>query len=83
MNYGLGPGPTSVEYLESDNEEVTVMLLERMLAPLFGLQERAIARPDYNVEDRRNVDWERCEVRAREVFETCSPSRNVDQARIT
>ena len=37
MNFGLGPGPTTVTDAESDNEEVTVMLLEQLLAPIFEL----------------------------------------------
>lgn len=72
INYGLGPGDTPVPYLESDNEEVTVMLLERLLAPVFGLAEQKIAKPDYNVEDRRNVDWDACEERASTLFEGLS-----------
>lgn len=75
MNYGLGPGTSTVEYPESDNEEVTVMLLERLLAPHFGLHESKIAKPDYNVEDRRNVEWEACQTRAEELFETYTPSK--------
>ncbi len=70
QNFGLGPGPGQrvVTDVEGDNEEVTVMLLERLLAPHFQLPEARIARPDYNVADRRNVDWDACEVRATEIY---------------
>lgn len=75
VNFGLGPGPTrTVAEAESDNEEVTVMLLEGLLAPLFLLSPDKIAKPDYNVADRRNVDWEACEARAQSVFEAVRPS---------
>ncbi|HEX7663083.1 MAG TPA: hypothetical protein VF407_01160 [Polyangiaceae bacterium] len=70
MNFGLGPGPTTVSELESDNEEVTVMLLEQRLAPLFRLSPDKIAKPDYNVADRRNLDWDACEARAEAIFES-------------
>lgn len=69
MNFGLGPGPTVVDDVTSDNEEVTVMLLERLLAPHFSLSEDRIAKPDYNVADRRNPDWAGCEARARRLYE--------------
>ena len=62
-NYGLGPGNREVDDVTGDNEEVTVMLLERALAPRFGLSQDRIARPDYNVVSRRNVDWGVCEAR--------------------
>jgi hypothetical protein len=70
-NYGLGPGPGQriVDDEEGDNEEVTVMLLERLLAPHFALPEERIARPDYNVADRRNIDWELCEERATRIYD--------------
>lgn len=70
-NYGLGPGPGQrlVDDVTADNEEVTVMLLEYRLAPFFGLAESRIAKPDYNVADRRNVDWPACESRADEILE--------------
>lgn len=64
MNYGLGPGPRVVDDLESDNEEVTVMLLEGLLAPRFQLHPSKIAAPDYNVASKRNIDWDACEARA-------------------
>ena len=73
MNFGLGPGPTNVSDLESDNEEVTVMLLEGLLAPLFALSPDKIAKPDYNVADRRNLDWDACAERARVIFEAVRP----------
>ncbi len=64
VNYGLGPGPRVVDDVTSDNEEVTVMLLEGALAPHFGLPPSKIAKPDYNVANKRNVEWEECEARA-------------------
>jgi hypothetical protein len=64
QNYGLGPKGREVSDVEGDNEEVTVMLLERHLASHFGLPLSRIAEPDYNVAHRRNVDWEACEARA-------------------
>lgn len=70
MNFGLGPGPTTVSDGESDNEEVTVMLLEGLLAPLFALAPEKIQKPDYNVADRRNLDWDACAIRARTLFES-------------
>ncbi len=69
MNFGLGPGPTAVSDHESDNEEVTVMLLQRRLAPLFLLAPEKIAKPDYNVADKRNLDWDACDARAAAIFE--------------
>jgi hypothetical protein len=68
-NYGLGPIGREVDDVTGDNEEVTVMLLERELAPFFGLPLEQIARPDYNVASRRNVDWDACETRARALFD--------------
>jgi hypothetical protein len=66
-NYGLGPGGSVSSVAETirDNEEVTVMLLERLLAPHFGLAEERLAKPDYNVANRRNLDWDECARRAR------------------
>lgn len=74
VNYGLGPGTTPVDPVTSDNEEVTVMLLERLLAPHFALPESRIARPDYNVHDRRNVDWDDCQTRAETLLEPLKPT---------
>ena len=73
MNFGLGPGPTTVTDHESDNEEVTVMLLEQRLAPLFKLAPGKIAKPDYNVADKRNLDWDACDERAEAIFESVRP----------
>ena len=67
VNYGLGPGPREVDDVMSDNEEVTVMLLEGLLAPQFRLAADKIAKPDYNVANKRNVDWATCEARALEL----------------
>jgi hypothetical protein len=77
-NYGLGPGPGRriVDDVEGDNEEVSVMLLERLLAPHFGLAEDRIAKPDYNVVSRRNVDWGACEERADALYRQLLPSLN-------
>ena len=69
VNYGLGPGPREVDDPQSDNEEVSVMLLERMLAPHFSLADSRIAKPDYNVANKRNVDWDACEARAQALYE--------------
>lgn len=69
QNYGLGPKGREVEDVEGDNEEVTVMLLERRLAPHFGLPLERIAAPDYNVAHRRNVDWDACEERAAALYD--------------
>ena len=74
MNFGLGPGPTTVTDLVSDNEEVTVMLLEGLLAPLFSLAPDKIAKPDYNVADRRNLDWDACANRAEAIFDAVRPT---------
>ncbi len=69
VNYGLGPGPfRPVDDLVSDNEEVAVSLLQMKLAPYFGLPEHKMPRPDYNVANRRHLDWDECEARADEVF---------------
>lgn len=74
MNFGLGPGPTTISDHESDNEEVTVMLLEGLLAPLFKLRPEKIAKPDYNVADKRNLDWDACAARAEAIFASIRPS---------
>ena len=69
-NYGLGPGGheghggREVDDVSGDNEEVTVMFLERLLAPEFGLAVERIAKVDYNVVSRHNVDYAACEARA-------------------
>lgn len=78
MNFGLGPGPTTVSDFESDNEEVTVMLLEQLLAPIFRLAPERIAKPDYNVADRRNLDWDACGERARAIYEAIVPTITAD-----
>lgn len=64
VNYGLGPGPRDLDDLICDNEEVSVMLLEMLMAPHFHLAAARIAKPDYNVASKRNVDWADCEARA-------------------
>lgn len=74
QNYGLGPKGREVDDVTGDNEEVTVMLLERRLAPHFGLPLEKIAAPDYNVAHRRNVDWDACEARAEELYAATSQS---------
>jgi len=70
LNFGLGPGPTLVDDATSDNEEVTVMLLEQRLAPHFHLAPDKIAKPDYNVADRRNVLWDDCDARAGSLYDS-------------
>ncbi len=74
VNYGLGPGPTLVDDATSDNEEVTVMLLERLVAPHFRLAGDRIAKPDYNVADRRNIDWDGCSSRAQALYDSVGRS---------
>lgn len=74
VNYGLGPGPTLVDDATSDNEEVTVMLLEGLVAPHFRLGSDRIAKPDYNVADRRNVDWDGCSARAQALYDSIGRS---------
>ena len=76
VNYGLGPGPRDVDDVTSDNEEVTVMLLEGKLAPLFQLAASKIAKPDYNVANKRNVEWADCEARAQAIADAMGPSLN-------
>jgi hypothetical protein len=71
-NYGLGPAGREVDDVTGDNEEVTVMLLERALAPHFALPLARIAKPDYNVANRRNVDWDACEARAGALYDACA-----------
>jgi hypothetical protein len=73
-NYGLGPGDREVDDVTSDNEEVTVMLLEGKLAPEFRLAASKIAKPDYNVANKRNVDWAECETRAQAIADAVKPS---------
>jgi hypothetical protein len=68
VNYGLGPGPRDLDDPTADNEEVSVMLLEKRLAPHFRLADERIARPDYNVASRRNIDWDACEARAAALY---------------
>jgi hypothetical protein len=72
-NYGLGPHVRVVDVATADGEEVTAMLLERLLAPSFALPESRIAKPDYNVADRRHVDWEACSSRAEDIARTVAP----------
>lgn len=71
-NYGLGPpshgARREVDDVTGDNEEVTVMLLERKLAGDFALPAEKLAEPDYNVAHRRNVDWDACEERAEQLY---------------
>ncbi len=74
MNYGLGPVTREPDDEICDNEEVTVMLLEGKLAPHFRLDASKIARPDYNVASKRNVDWDACEARAQVLAESLGAS---------
>jgi hypothetical protein len=74
LNYGLGPGPSDLDIPTRDNEEVTVMHLERLLAPHFRLPLSKIAKPDYNVADRRSIDWNDCDARAQTIYESLRTS---------
>jgi hypothetical protein len=77
-NYGLGPRDPVVEPATADGEEVTAALLERLLAPEFGLADAKIPKPDYNVADRRNIDWDACAARASVIAGSLNlPSRRV------
>lgn len=68
-NYGLGPGPfRPVDDFTSDNEEVAVTLLQHRIAAHFNLAEEKLAAPDYNVANRRHLQWEECERRVDEVY---------------
>ena len=74
VNYGLGPGPfRPVDDRESDNEEVTVSLVQLEVAPYFALPKHKLQAPDYNVANRRHLDWDACEARAAEVWERVRP----------
>ncbi|MFO0609253.1 MAG: hypothetical protein U0324_39175 [Polyangiales bacterium] len=74
-NYGLGPGPfRPVDDLTSDNEEVAVTLLQYKLAARFSLPEEKLAKPDYNVANKRHLDWDDCHARADALFEQIAPS---------
>jgi len=69
-NYGLGPGPfRPVDDLTSDNEEVSVTLLQYKIAARFSLPEEKLAKPDYNVASKRHLDWDACHQRADALFE--------------
>lgn len=69
VNYGLGPGPfRPVDDFISDNEEVAVGFLQAKLAPVFGLPEHKLAKLDYNVANKRHLDWAAAEERAEEVY---------------
>ena len=69
-NYGLGPGPfRPVDDLTSDNEEVSVTLLQYKIAAHFSLPEEKLAKPDYNVANKRHLDWDACHQRADAMFD--------------
>lgn len=75
VNYGLGPGPfRPVDDRESDNEEVTVSLVQLEVAPYFALPRHKLQAPDYNVANRRHLDWDACEARAAEVWGRVRPT---------
>jgi hypothetical protein len=80
-NYGLGPGEREVDDVTSDNEEVSVMLLEYKLAPYFKLADSKIAKPDYNVANKRNVDWDECEARAEAIKQSVAATLPGEGAR--
>ncbi|RYE86700.1 MAG: hypothetical protein EOO75_15395 [Myxococcales bacterium] len=44
--------------------------LEQRLAPHFRLPLSRIAKPDYNVADRRALDWNGCDERAQAIYDT-------------
>lgn len=70
VNYGLGPGPfRTVDDRTSDNEEVSVTLLQYKIAACFNLPEDRLAKPDYNVADKRHIDWDDCHGRADVAFQ--------------
>jgi hypothetical protein len=69
-NYGLGPHGRVVDQATADDEEVTAALLERLLAPRFALPESLIPAADYNVANRRKIDWETCASRADSIAKT-------------
>ena len=50
------------------------MLLEGLLAPLCKLSPNKIAKPDYNVADKRNLDWDACAERAQAIFDQVRPT---------
>ena len=66
-NYGLGPQSRVVDEATADGEEVTAALLERLLAPRFSLPESRIPKADYNVANRREIDWDTCASRAHSI----------------
>ncbi len=74
VNYGHGPGPHQIDDCIADNEEVCVMLLEKLLAPHFRLADDRIAKTDYNVANKRHLDWDACEARAQSLYESLVPS---------
>lgn len=75
LNYGLGPGSfRKIDQAESDNEELTTGLLEKLLAPHFRLDEKKLYKPDYNVANRRNLDWDACQQHAEELYAKLLPS---------
>ncbi len=74
-NYGLGPGPfRPVDDLTSDNEEVSVTLLQYKIAAHFSLPEEKLAKPDYNVANKRHLDWDACHQRADAMFDQIAAS---------
>mgnify|MGYP003383360394 CR=1 FL=1 len=75
VNYGHGPGPfKKIDNEESDNEEVAVSLLEEALAPYFQLSPARMNLPDYNVANKRHLDWDACRATAEEAFERLKPT---------
>lgn len=77
VNYGLGKTPghfKPVGDYVSDNEEVVVSLFQMKIAPCFGLPEHKMPRPDYNIANRRHLEWDDCEARAEECFARWLPT---------
>lgn len=75
VNYGLGPAQfCTVDQDEADMEELSTGLLQRKLAPIFQLPEKRLYKPDYNVANKRRLDWDAGEQRATEMFEKLLPT---------
>jgi hypothetical protein len=68
-NYGLGPGPfRPVDDYVSDNEEVTVGMVQAKIAGVFGLPPHKLAKLDYNCANKRHIEWDACAERAEEIY---------------
>jgi hypothetical protein len=75
MNCGHGPGHVPrISDEVADNEEVAVALLEELLAPHFLLPPDRMKRPDYNVANRRHLDWDTARTRAQDAYALLLPT---------